>query len=300
MRDNISEYAAVVTLARTNNFRAAAAELGMSPSALSHAISAAEARLGIRLFNRTTRSVSLTQAGDAFVARVAPALVEINQAVEAVNDHRDTPRGTLRLNMAVGAARQFMPVVIDYLARYPEMKIDLVTENKLVDIVAGGFDAGIRLAEYLPQDMISVPLGDRQRMIIVASPDYFKRHPAPKSPADLLGHNCIRMRLPSGSIYGWEFERRGEAITLDVQGPLVLDEPMLMIEAACAGLGVAFMNDWTVAEDVLTGRLVQAMAEWTPSYPGLCLYYPGRRHVTAGLRALIELIRRRKDVAGGL
>jgi DNA-binding transcriptional LysR family regulator len=146
--------------------------------------------------------------------------------------------------------------------------------------------------------MIAVRLGDRQRMIVVASPDYFARHPMPKSPIDLLRHDCIRIRMSSGKSYAWEFERHGEETSIDVSGPLTLDEPGVMIDAARAGLGIAFMSDWTVSEDLKSGRLVQAMADWTPSYPGLCLYYPGRRHVTAGLRALIELIRERKGAEG--
>jgi DNA-binding transcriptional LysR family regulator len=296
MRANVSEYEAVVALARTSNFRAAAADIGMSPSALSHTIAAVEARLGVRLFNRTTRSVSLTEAGEQFVARVAPALSEIRDAVEAVNVHRRTPRGTLRLNTSVGAAKQFMPTVLEYIRRYPEMKIDIVTENKLVDIVAAGFDAGIRLAEYLPRDMISVPLGDRQQMIVVASPDYFRRHTVPKSPADLLLHDCIRMRMPGGNIYAWEFERRGQSVVLDVQGRLMLDEPGLMLEAVLAGTGIAFMNRWMVADHLAGGRLMQVMEEWTPPFPGLCLYHSGRRHLPAGLKALIDLIKERRKL----
>ena len=215
--------------------------------------------------------------------------------MEAVNTHRDTPRGTLRLNMAVGAAKQFMPTVLDYVARYPDIKVDIVTENKLVDIVAGGFDAGIRLAEFLPQDMISVPLGDRQRMIVVASPDYLKHHPAPKSPADLLAHQLHPHAHAGRHVYAWEFERRGEAIDLDVQGTFTLDEPSLMIDAMLAGIGVGFMNEWNVETHIAEGRLVQVMEEWTPSFPGLCLYYPGRRHVPAGLRAMIDLIKQERQ-----
>ncbi|MDB5524683.1 MAG: LysR family transcriptional regulator [Rhizobium sp.] len=294
MRDATHEYEAIVRLARTSNFRAAAVELGMSPSALSHAVAAVEARLGIRLFNRTTRSVSLTEAGEQFVARVAPALADIRYAVEQVNSHRETPMGTLRINTSVGAARQFMPTVLDYISRYPEMKVDIVTENKLVDIVAGGFDAGIRLAEYLPQDMISVPLGDRQRMVVVASPGYFAANPPPKTPADLLSHRCIRMRMPGGNIWSWEFERHGEMVNIDVDGLLTLDEPNLILEAALAGVGIAFMNEWNVEDHVADGRLVLVMDEWTPPFPGLCLYYPGRRHVPAGLRAMIDLIKEKR------
>jgi len=297
MRDNVSEYEMVVRLAQTSNFRAAAAELGMSPSALSHAVAAVEARLGIRLFNRTTRSVALTEAGEQFVVRVAPALADIRRAVEDINVHRERPVGTIRLNMAIGAARQFMPTILDYMRRYPEMRVDLVTENKLIDIVAGGFDAGIRLAEYLPQDMISVPLGDQQRMVVVGSPGYFADNPPPVTPADLQHHRCIRMRMPNGAIWSWEFERRGEILTADVSGALTLDEPNLMLEAVLADLGLCYMNEWQILGHIADGRLVRVLEEWTPPFPGLCLYYPGRRHVPAGLRALIDLVKQKRAQA---
>jgi DNA-binding transcriptional LysR family regulator len=230
------------------------------------------------------------------VARIAPALADIRNAVEEVNVHRETPMGTLRINTSVGASHQFMPTVLEFMRRYPDMKVDITTENRLVDIVAGGFDAGIRLAEYLPQDMISVPLGDEQRMVVVASPDYFARHGVPQSPGDLLKHRCIRMRMPSGNVWAWEFERRGELVKIDVDGSLTLDEHENMIRAALAGVGVAFMNEWTIVDHIADGRLVRAMDEWTPPFPGLCLYYPGRRHVPAGLRAMIDLIRERRAI----
>jgi DNA-binding transcriptional LysR family regulator len=296
MRDSTSEYEAIVALSRTQNFRAAAHELGMSPSALSHAVAAVEARLGIRLFNRTTRSVSLTEAGEQFVARVAPALADIRSAIEQANDFRGTPIGLLRINAAVGAARQFLPTVLEYLRRYPQMSVDLVTDNKLIDIVAGGFDAGIRLEEYLPRDMISVPLGDHQRMLVVGSPDYFARHSKPATPADLLSHQCIRMRMPSGRVWAWEFERHGEILNLDVKGSMTLDENQLMIDAVLAGAGLCSMTEWSITQYLADGRMVAVLEEWTPAFPGLCLYYPNRRHAPAGLRAMIELIRERRGL----
>ncbi len=298
-RSGLTEFEAVVAVARRGNFRAAAVELGMSPSALSHAVAALEARLGVRLFNRTTRSVSLSEAGTQFVARVAPALSDIRQAVEAVNSHRDTPAGLLRINSSVGAARQILrPVILDYLRRYPEMRVDLVTEGRLIDIVVDGFDAGIRLADTVPQDMIAIPFGPPQRFAVVGSPGYFAANPTPRVPADLAAHRCIRSRLPSGALYRWEFERRGEACAVDVQGPLTLDEPTLMLEAVEAGVGLAYLTEWNAAAGLAAGRLVRVLEDWIPPLPGLCLYYPGRRHVPAGLRALIALIRESAAASG--
>jgi DNA-binding transcriptional LysR family regulator len=286
------ELEAVVAVARRGNFRAAAADLGMSSSALSHAVRGLEARLGVRLFNRTTRSVSLSAAGEQFVAGVAPALSDIRGAMEAVNRHRDTPAGTLRLNTSTGAARRILtPIILEYLRRYPEMKVDLVTEGRLVDIVVDGFDAGIRTAETVPGDMIAVPVGGPLRFAVVAAPAYFADRPRPQTPGDLMAHRCIRARMPSGVIYRWEFERRGEALALDVPGPIILDEPTLMIEAALAGLGVTYLSEWSVLADIAAGRLVRVLEDWTPSFAGLALYYPGRRHVPAGLRAFIDLVR---------
>lgn len=293
-RGRLIELEAVTALARRRSFRAAAAEVGLSPTALSHLVAELEARLGVRLFNRTTRSVSPTAAGEQFVAEVGPALATIRDAMDSVNAHRATPAGVLRLNTSSGAARQIMtPIILAYMNRYPQMSLEIVTEGRLVDIVVDGFDAGIRLEEYVPKDMIAVPLGGEQRMIVVATPDYFAAHGRPQTPQDLAGHDCIRMRLPSGAVYRWEFERAGETLVLDVTGRITLDEETLIHAAVSSGAGVAYVSQWWVAEDLAAGRLVQALEDWTPPFPGLCLYYPGRRHVPAGLRAMIELIRGR-------
>lgn len=292
MKAGFTELEAVIAVARLGGFRAAAAELNMSPSALSHAVSALEARLGVRLFNRTTRSVAPTDAGEQFIARVAPALGEIGGAIEAVNSHRDTPSGHLRINTSAGAARMILaPIIFDYLRRYPDMQVSLVTEGRLVDIVGQGFDAGIRIAEAVPQDMIAVPIGGPLRGLVVGAPDYFERHAPPTSPADLANQRCIRARLSTGAIWHWEFERHGESIAVDVSGALALDEMNLMVDAALAGVGLAYLTEFYVADHIASGRLVTVLKEWTQPYPGLCLYFPSRRHVPAGLRALIDLIR---------
>jgi DNA-binding transcriptional LysR family regulator len=294
-RGRLIELEAAVAVARRRSFRAAAAELGLSTTALSQAVAELEARLGVRLFNRTTRSVSPTPAGEQFVAEVAPALNTIRDAAEAVNRHRATPTGVLRLNSTVGSARRILqPLVFEFLERWPEMSVEIVTEGKLIDIVREGFDAGFRLAEHVPGDMIAVPLGPLERLVVVGSPAYLAGRAPPVAPPDLAGHDCIRVRLSGGAIYRWEFERGDETALADVSGRLTLDEAGLIREAALAGYGLAYLSEWDVADDLRDGRLVQLLADWTPPFPGLCLYYPGGRHVPAGLRAFIDLIQERR------
>jgi DNA-binding transcriptional LysR family regulator len=299
-RGRLIELEAAVAVARRRSFRAAAAELGLSTTALSQAVAELEARLGVRLFNRTTRSVSPTPAGEQFVAQVAPALSTIRDAADAVNLHRATPTGLLRLNASVGAAQRILrPIVFEYLNRYPEMSVEIVTEEKLIDIVKEGFDAGFRLAEQAPGDMIAVPLGQDERLLVVGSPAYLAARARPVAPADLAGHDCIRMRLSSGAVYRWEFEQASEELLADVSGRLTLDNTGLIREAALAGYGLAYLPEWDVADDLREGRLVQLLADWTPPFPGMCLYYPGRRHVPAGLRAFIDLIQARRRTLRG-
>jgi DNA-binding transcriptional LysR family regulator len=291
-RAGLFELNAVVAVSVHRSFRRAAAELGMSPSALSHAIAALEQRVGVRLFNRTTRSVSLSEAGEQFLARVRPALREISAAMEDINAFRDTPAGTLRLNASEGAVRMLLtPIVFEFMRRYPDMQVDIVTEGRLVDIVADGFDAGIRTIESVPQDMVAVPCGPPLRFVVVGSPAYFATRRKPRSPTDLAAHHCVRPRYPSGTIYKWEFEKRGEEQAIDVTGSLTLDNHNLMIEAALQGVGLIWTSEWSVAEHIAAGRLVRVLEDWSPVSPGLCLYYPGHRHVPAGLRAFIEVVR---------
>jgi len=291
-KSGLIELEVVLAVARLGGFRAAARELGISSTALSRALAMLEERLGVRLFNRTTRSVALTEAGEQFVAAVGPALAEIQQAMVAVNDRRGTPVGTLRLNCSVGAARAILaPVVLEYLRRFPAMNVDIVTEAHFVDIVGKGFDAGIRTADAVPRDMIAVPFGGPLSFSVVATPSYFSRHKKPRSPPQLMSHECIRARWPSGALYRWEFERRGEKLALDVPGVLTLDDPSLMRDAAIAGAGVAYLWDASVRDDLAAGRLVAVLKDWTVTSAGLCLYYPNRRNVPAALRAFIELLR---------
>jgi DNA-binding transcriptional LysR family regulator len=285
------ELEAVAAVAHRRSFRAAAAELGMSRTALSGAVAGLERRLGVPLFHRTTRSVSLTEAGEQFIASVGPALAQIRGAMDAVNTHRATPTGTLRINTSLGAAHRVLaPVVLEYLRRYPEMRVDIVTEGRLV---AGGFDAAIRMIESVPRDMIAVPFGMPVRYAVVGSPALFRGKALPKEPADLASFPCICVRETSGATYRWEFVRGRRKASTEVRGALTLDAPTLMHEAALAGAGLAYLAEWSVIDDVKAGRLVRVLADWTPSSGGLALYYPANRHVPAGLRAFVALIRER-------
>ena len=291
MKSGLAELTAVLTVAQQRNFRAAAGDLGMSRSALSHAVSTFEQRIGVRLFHRTTRSVSLTQAGEQFVASVSPALRQIDDALAAAASRQVTPAGALRIHASVTAALQLWPIFEEYTRRYPTVHLDVATDGRFVDIVRKGFDAGVRLAESVPKDMIAIPVGPRQSFAVVGSVGYFRKYPKPKSPADLKSHPCIRMRLPNGSVGRWEFERRGERFLVDVDGPLTLDESILRHQAALAGLGLAYLNLWRAQPDIKKNRLVRVLDEWTPSFEGLRLYYPGRRHLPAPLRALVDLVK---------
>ena len=288
---SLNDLKALAAVAAHRGFRAAAAELGLSPSALSHAVAAMERRLGVRLFNRTTRSVSLTEAGAGFLERVQPALREIAGAVEMVNRFRDTPAGLLRLNGSEGAAERVLPLVLAFLERYPDMRVDLVTEGRLVDIVAEGFDAGLRLAEAVPQDMVSIPITPTEAFAVVATPGYVDRRGRPLAPADLFAHECIRTRMPSGTLHRWEFERHGEAVRIDPPGRLTLGSHALSLRAARAGAGIAYVTERSAGPDLESGALERVLADWTPPFPGLCLYHPRQRLASAGLRAFIAHVR---------
>ncbi len=289
---NLRELEAVIAIARRGTFRAAAIDLGMSTTALSHTIGRLEAGLGVRLFNRTTRSVSLTDAGRLFVQQVAPSLQDLHAALETVRSHRETPSGTIRINAAPFAARAIIsPLVLEFLRRYPEMNVDLVTEGKMVDIVNDGFDLGVRVAGLVPSDMIAVSLGRPQRHAVVGSPDYFAQHPKPVVPPDLLNHRCIRVRLPDGSLFRWRFEKDDEPVQIDVRGPITLDEAGLVRTSVLEGTGLGYTMEEEVLSEIRAGRLVRVLEDWTPPYPGLCLYYPGRRNLSAGVKAFLDLAR---------
>lgn len=284
------ELQAVEAVARLRGFRAAGRDLALSPSAVSHAVAAVEARLGVRLFNRTTRSVCLTDAGRAFVQDIGPALEALARAGRTLDSHRDQPSGRLRLTTSAGAARQILaPLILAYHRNYPEVEIEVVTDTALIDIVAEKFDAGIRLAETVPNDMIAVPLTREARFVVVGAPAYLERRPPPETPHDLKDHDCIRGRLGGGRPWRWDFEKHGEKIQFDPPGKLILDDSDLMLQAAVGGAGLAYLSSVSTAAAVSRSGLSEVLTDWTPGFPGLSLYYPGRHHVPAKLRAFIDL-----------
>lgn len=291
-KPDLAELTAFAAIAAHRSFRKAADDLGLSPSTLSHMMRVLEQNMGVRLLHRTTRSVAPTEAGERLVSRLRPLLRDLDLALEDVNVFRDRPSGILRVNTSEPAARLLLERVVPaFLARYPEMSLDLVTENRLVDIVAGGFDAGIRLGEALPQDMVAVRFGGAARFVAVASPAYLAGRGTPQTPDDLKYHECIRFRLPSGKFFRWEFARNGQEIALEVPGSLTLDHLGLMAESAALGLGIAYVSV-SVAQPYLDhGKLVLVLGEWCPLIPGLFLYYPGNRHVPLGLRAFIAVLK---------
>lgn len=288
-RSVLADLDAVLSIARQGSFRAAALELGMSTTSLSNAIAKLERRLGVRLFNRTTRSVSLTDAGRSFVERVAPAMTDIHDAMLAAQSLQETPSGTLRINTFASAAREVMaPLVLPFLQRYPQVHIDLVTEGRLVDIVAGGFDMGLRPADLVPSDMVAISLGLPRRNVVVASPEFLRTHGHPIVPADLYRFRCIRARLPNHALLRWRFEKEVSAVQIDVEGTITLDEASLVRIAARNGIGLGYVMEPDVREDISEGRLVSVLDDWTPPLPPLSLYYPGRKNPPAAFTAFVQ------------
>lgn len=289
-RTGLTELEVVLAVARRNSFRGAAQELGMSTTAVSSAVAGLEARLKVRLFNRSTRSVALTDAGQRYVERIAPALAEIQSAGEEASTGPDTPSGTLRINAPQGAATLLLePLFLAYAQRYPAVRIDIVSDSRMIDIVADGFDAGIRLAESVPQDMIAVPLSRDIRMLVVAAPEYLKHHGTPRHPRDLLRHQSIGMRMSHGGIYQWELERGDQKLQMDLPVRMALNELSAIKQAVLLGLGIGFISEWFIEDELKAGTLAPVLVPWCPSFGGLRLYYSGHRFVPARLRALIEL-----------
>lgn len=283
---------AFAMVADERSFRRAADLLGVSRSALSHRMRKLEEQLGLRLLNRTTRSVSPTDAGDRLLARLGPTLRELNAALDTLVQDRGSPSGALRINASKGAARLLLRHAVPaYLDRYPDVEVDLVGEGRLVDIVEQGFDAGVRLGEAAPQDMVAVRISNDIRFLAVASPDYVSGFGKPVVPDDLQRHRCIRQRLSSGKRYRWEFEKHGQEIAVDVPGSLTLDDSDLMVEAAAYGLGIAYVPESAASDDIASGRLEVLLEDWSPPFSGLMLYYPGHRHVPSALRAFIDLLK---------
>lgn len=291
-KPSIADLTAFAAVAEHRSFRKAADILGVSRSTLSHAIIGLERRLGVRLLNRTTRSVAPTEVGESLLRRLAPLLRDINATFGLLAEDGGVVGGVLRINCGEVAAEQIVrSVVPTFLQRYPDVALDLVTDGRLIDIVADGFDAGVRLRESVSQDMIIVPFGGEVRFLAVASPDYLDRHAAPRVPDDLASHRCIRHRMPSGKAYRWEFEKNGQELVIDVPGSLTLDHTRLMAQAAVDGLGIAFVPESVATEKFIAGKLVPVLEDWCPRIAGLCLYYPGHRHVRAALRAFIDTLK---------
>jgi DNA-binding transcriptional LysR family regulator len=286
----MTELEVVLAVARRSSFRGAAQELGMSTTAVSSAVAGLEARLKVRLFNRSTRSVALTDIGQRYVERIAPALAQIKSAGEEASVGPDKPSGTLRINAPHGGAYLLLePLFKQYAQRYPDVRIDIVSESGMVDIVAGGFDAGIRLAESVPQDMIALKLSDDIRMLVVATPEYLERQGVPEHPQDLLSHQSIGMRMAHGGLYQWELERNGEKLQMNLPVRFIFNEMLAIKQAVVLGLGIGFISEWFIQEELASGALVPVLVPWCPSFGGLRLYYSGHRFVPPRLRALIDL-----------
>lgn len=297
IRHSLIELEAVLAIVRCGSFRAAALELGMSTTAISNAVAKLERELAVRLFNRTTRSVSLTYAGRIFVAQIKPAFEGIQKAMDTARSQQEMPSGTLRINAFATAAREIMaPLILNYLQRYPQVHIDIVTEGRLVDVVAAGFDLGVRSQDLVPSDAIAIPLGQIRRMAVAASPAFFEDRPFPQVPQELLSYPCIRGRLPNGALLRWRFEKAGEELQLDVEGPITLDEASLARIAAMNGVGIGYFMEADVREDIAAGRLIRILEDWTPPLAPLCLYYSNRRNSSAAFQAFIALAR---DFAAG-
>ncbi|MDR3473190.1 MAG: LysR family transcriptional regulator [Devosia sp.] len=296
MKADLADLAAFVAVARAGGFREAARLRGSSASHLSEAVRRLEAELGVRLLNRTTRSVAPTEAGETLLARLRPALDEVEASVDAINGFRDQPAGMLRLNVPGSAARLVLPAIVPaFLAAYPDIRMEVQTDESFVDVLAAGCDAGIRYEERLEQDMIAVPIGPRtQRSATAASPAYLDRHGRPEHPRDLLQHACLRSRFAGRAITPWVFERNGEVVRVDPSGPLIVQAgggSDLSIEAAIAGLGiVALFEDW-LHPYFVSGALEPVLEPWWERFSGPFLYYPGRRLVPAPLRAFVDFIR---------
>ena len=289
----LGELAAFAAIAREGNFRRAAAQLELKPSTLSSAMRALESRLGVRLLNRTTRSVSLTEAGQQLFATLEPALEEIDAALETVNGFRAHPMGRLRLSVPRSvAASLILPLFRRFSERYPDIVLELAADNGFVDIVKEGFDAGVRLGESVAPGMVAVRITPDMSRAVVGAPAYFARHPLPQTPNDLRAHNCIGYRkISSGELHRWAFAKDGETLNIAVRGNLILDDAGLMLDAAADGAGLAYTADRYAAPYLADGRLLRVLDDWCPPFPGFYLYYPGRRQISAALRALIETLK---------
>jgi DNA-binding transcriptional LysR family regulator len=295
MRRDLNDLLAFVAVARERSFTRAAAKLGVSQSALSHTIRRLEERIGLRLLTRTTRSVSATQAGDRLVQTVGPRFAEIDAEVAALSELRDKPAGTIRVTAGEHAANATLwPVFARILPNYPDIKVEISVDYGLTDIVAERYDAGVRLGEQVAKGMIAVRIGPDIRMAVVGSRSYFDRRKRPQTPRDLPAHDCINLRLPTyGGLYAWEFEKAGREVKVHVEGQLVFNNIALRLNAALAGLGLAYLPEDEVQADIAAGRLVRVLADWCPPFSGYHLYYPSRRQSSPAFALLVDALRYR-------
>jgi DNA-binding transcriptional LysR family regulator len=292
-RDDLYDLGAFAVVAEQGSFTRAAAELGMSQSALSHAMKALEERLGVRLLSRTTRSVSTTEAGETLLRSVRPALDEIASGVDAVGALGGKPSGTIRITATKHAVSSVvMPVLPGLLASHPGIRVDLIIDDNLTDIVANRIDAGIRFGDIVEKDMIAIRIGPDIRMAVVGAPSYFADHPVPRTPRELSGHRCMNYRhVRSGGLYAWDFEDQGRPFQVRVDGPLIFNNADLIRDAALSGHGLAYVYNDQVAADIKAGRLKRILEKWCPTFPGYYLYHPSRRQTPPALAALIAALR---------
>lgn len=294
--DSLPALVAFTRVARLGSFTAASAALAVSPSAVSQTIRHLEDRLGVRLLQRTTRRVGLTEAGAALLARVEPALAEIHAATDDIRQQRDMPAGTLRLTSSHSAVViALRPILTDFMRAYPTICVDLVTDDRFVDLIAEGFDAGLRLGEALQQDMVAIPVTGPLRMVVAASPDYLARHGTPQTPHELHRHACLPYRFgPMGSVYRWEFARGGRPFTVDIGMALIANDKSMLHQAALAGLGLIYEFPHHIADALASGALVTVLDEWTPPFSGFYLYYPSRALMAPKLRVFVDFLKARE------
>lgn len=296
-RENLNDLLAFLEVARERSFTRAAAKLGVSQSALSHTIRGLEERLGLRLLTRTTRSVAPTDAGERLLNTLAPRFEEIEAELEALTELREKPAGTIRITTTEYAADTILwPKLAKVLPQYPDIKVEIIVEQGLTDIVAQRYDAGVRLGEQVAKDMIAVRIGPDMRMAVVGAPLYFAKRPPPRKPQDLLGHNCINLRLPTrGGLYAWEFEKGNRQLKVRVEGQLVFNGTSQMLMAALAGFGLAYLPEDLAQPHLAKGRLKRVLADWCPPFSGYHLYYPSRRQISPAFAVVVEALRHRRS-----
>jgi DNA-binding transcriptional LysR family regulator len=295
-RENLNDLLAFLAVAKERSFTRAAAQLGVSQSALSHTVRGLEERLGLRLLTRTTRSVAPTEAGERLLRAAGPRLEEIEAEMAALSELRDRPAGTIRITAHDHAVRAVLwPALENLLADYPDIKVEIVIDYGLTDIVADRFDAAVRTGEMVAKDMIAVRIGPDMRSAVVGAPSYFAKRARPKTPQDLTTHACINLRLPThGGLYAWEFEKGGRELRVRVEGQLVFNGTAPMLNAALAGFGLAYVPEDAVQAHIADGRLIRVLSDWCPPYPGYHLYYPSRRQPTPAFALLVNALRYRR------